>query len=68
MRGITWRVAATMYRSKAIARNVNVLAKSPKLGLAGCHWNGTDASIRNDGRRTCRLVMLATVTFLFRAI
>jgi hypothetical protein len=36
--------------------------------LAGCHWNGTDASIRNDGRRTCRLVMLATVTFLFRAI
>jgi hypothetical protein len=57
MRGIASRVALTMYRSNAMARNVNAFAKSPKLGLAGCHWNGTDASIRNAGRRTFKLAI-----------
>src|SRR5262245_17985840 len=40
-----------------MARNVNVLPNSPKRGLAGCHWNGTEASIGNGGRRTVRLVI-----------
>src|SRR5262245_19835536 len=40
-----------------MARNVNVLPNSPKHGLAGCHWNGTEASIGNGGRRTLSLVM-----------
>ena len=51
MRRIVSRVAATMERSKAIARNAK---KGPKLGFAGCHW--TDASMGNDGRPPSRLV------------
>src|SRR5262245_21222520 len=40
-----------------MATKVKVLPNSPKQGLAGCHWNGTEASIRNGGRRTVSLVM-----------
>ena len=56
MRRIAGRVAATMERSKAIARNAK---KSPNLGFAGCHW--TDASMGNDGRPPAELVTLASL-------
>src|SRR4029079_559853 len=46
------------------ARNVNAFVKMPNTGFAGCHWNGTDSSIRNAGRRTTRLVTAVTVTHL----
>ena len=40
-------VAETMYRSKAMARNVKVFPNNPKDGFEGCHWNGTVSSIPN---------------------
>src|SRR5262249_56724708 len=51
------RVPETRERWRAMGRKVTVLPNSPKHGLAGCQWNGTEASIWNGGRRTLSLVM-----------
>src|SRR5262245_4940339 len=51
-----------------MARNVKVFPNNPKLGLSGCHWNGMESSIAKSGRRTVRLAIRVSVTFVCKNV
>jgi hypothetical protein len=53
-----------MYFSKDMAMKANALQNAGKLGVAGCHMNGTVASNSNGILRTTNSVTAATSTVL----